>query len=205
MVADALSRVEPLPAAVKATFPQVYLENSEDSPDEAPGFLCNAIQQGIDYGELANAQVKDPDVQAYRTAITKLRLVDVPFADGAFTILCDISTGSARPVVLEMWRRRVFDTIHALAHPGARLTKRLVSAKFVWHGLNKHVTQWAKSCLSCQRSKVQKHVRAPFQTFQPTHRCFDHIHIHIDGPLSESNSCKYLLTVIVLIFFHRTG
>ena len=51
VVADVLSRVEPLPAAVKPTFSQVYLDNPEDSPDEAPGFLCNAIQQGIDYRE----------------------------------------------------------------------------------------------------------------------------------------------------------
>ena len=154
--------------------------------DEAPSFLCNAIQPGIDYRELANDQAQDPDVQAYRTAISNLRLADVPFAAGSFSVLCDISTGQARPIVPEKWRRRIFDTIHALSHPGAKTTKRLITSKFVWHGLNKQVVHWARTCLSCQRSKVQTHVNAPLQTFEPTQRRFDHVHVDLVGPLPES-------------------
>ena len=76
---------------------------------------------------MASAQTEDPDMQAYRTAITSLRLEDVPFSNGTFTLLCDVSTGVPIPVVPEAWRRLVFDTVHSLAHPGARTTKRLVS------------------------------------------------------------------------------
>ena len=90
----------------------------------------------------------------------------------------------------------VFDTVHALSHPGARTTKRLVSVKFVWHGLNKQVTGWARACLSCQRSKIHTHTKAPLQKFEPTTRRFDHVHIDIVGPLPESQGHKYLLTVI---------
>jgi hypothetical protein len=51
--------------------------------------------------------------------------------------VCNVSTGVARPVVPETWRRRVFDTFHSLSHPGARTTKKLVSSKFIWHGLGR--------------------------------------------------------------------
>merc|ERR1739841_316580 len=44
----------------------------------------NAIAPGIDYRELATAQAEDQDVQDYRTAITNLKLEDVPFSNGAF-------------------------------------------------------------------------------------------------------------------------
>ena len=117
-------------------------------------------------------------------------------ADGSFTVLCDTSTGPARHIVPEPWRRRVFDTIHALAHPGVKTTRRLIASKFVWHGLNKQVALWAKTCLACQRSKIQTHVKAPLQTFAPSVRRFDHVHIDLVGPLPESRGCKYLLTVI---------
>ena len=186
---DALSRIEPVSDA-----PNHVL--GEDILNETPGFLCNAIEPGVDYHELAAAQDTDPDVQAYRTAITNLKITDVPFSNGSFSVLCNVSTGSARPIVPEAWRRRIFDTVHALAHPGARTTKRLVSAKFVWHGLNKQVTHWARTCLSCQRSKVQTHIKTPLQTFAPTTQRFEHVHIDLVGPLPESQGHKYLLTMI---------
>ena len=67
----------------------------EDILNEAPGFLCNAIALGVDYRELAAIQNADPDVQGYRTAITNLKVTDVPFTNGSFSVLCDVSTGSA--------------------------------------------------------------------------------------------------------------
>jgi len=169
---------------------------SVPGPSSTPFPVVNAIAPGIDYRELANAQSEDQDVQDYRTAITNLKLADVPFSDGEFSVLCDTSTGVARPIVPETWKRRIFDTIHTLSHPGIKLTKRLVSAKFVWHGLGKQITHWARTCLSCQRAKVQTHVKAPIQQFQPAARRFDHVHIDLVGPLPESQGFKYLLTVV---------
>ena len=81
----------------------------------------------MDYQALAADQAADPDVQAYRTAVTNLKVMDTVFADGSFTVLCDVSLGTPRPIVPKSWRRRVFDIVHALAHPGARTTKRLVA------------------------------------------------------------------------------
>ena len=87
-----------------------------------PGFMfdaVNTIQPGLDYQAMSLVQQSDPDVQTYKTAITSLRLEDVPFSNGSFTLLCDVSTGTPRPVVPKSWRRLVFDTVHSLSHPGA--------------------------------------------------------------------------------------
>ena len=115
VVADTLSRIPPQ---------QVTLVDPSDVEQEGtmPGFMfntVNTVRPGLDYQAMSLAQQSDPDVQTYRTAITSLRLEDVSFSNGSFTLLCDVSTGTPRPVVRESWRRLVFDTVHSLSHPGA--------------------------------------------------------------------------------------
>ena len=80
-------------------------------------------------------------------------------------VLYDMSTGFPRPIVPTQYRRKVFDVIHSLAHPGRNATQKLISERFVWHNLKKDVNQWAKQCISCQSSKIQKHVHAPLDIF----------------------------------------
>ena len=110
----------------------------------------------------------------------------MPVCDSGPVLLCDISTGVARPIVPETYRRQVFNVIHSLAHPGRKTTQKLISEKFVWHGLKKEVNQWAKECIHCQTSKVQTHVRAPIDNFKVPEKRFSHIHVDIVGPLPPS-------------------
>lgn len=158
----------------------------------------NNVSLGIDYAEMAKAQSSDEDVQTCRTALTGLNIVPLPLSDTNpdLTILCDISTGRARPVVPHKHRRQVFDIIHNLSHPGIRSTRRLIAEKFVWHGLSKQVNQWTKECLQCQVSKIQTHTRAPLGSFTVPEKRFSHIHIDIVGPLPQSGGFSYLLTII---------
>ena len=63
-----------------------------------------------------------------------------------------------------------------LAHPGVKTTQRVVANKFVWHGLKKQNGTWAKQCTACQKSKIQRHVRAPLHTStEVPSRRFQHI------------------------------
>ena len=203
VVADALSRVivHPVSQQSVATCRGQEDVDSEFQPTNClvPGFRfghVNAIKPGLDYRAMATDQQSDQDVQNYRTAISNLRLEDVPFESGTFTLLCDVSTGVARPIVPETWRKRVFDTFHSLSHPGARTTKKLVSSKFVWHGLGREITIWARCCVPCQRAKIHRHTKAPLSKFEPTSRRFEHVHIDLVGPLPESQGCSYLLTAV---------
>ena len=102
-------------------------------------------------------------IQAYRTAITTLKLVDIPVYPSGPVLLCHISTCVPRTLVPRVYRKSVFNIIHNLAHPAMRATQKVISDKFIWHGLNKQVNQWARECLHCQA--VQTHVRAPIQLY----------------------------------------
>ena len=162
--------------------------------------LCdqnNAItSSAVDYERMAQLQREDDEMPAYRTAITGLQLVDLPLLDSTDTLLCDISQGYARPVVPRVLRRDIFDQLHNLSHPGGKATKRLVSARFVWHGLNREVTQWARNCCSCQQSKIQRHIASPIHKIDIPDRRFDAIHVDIVGPLPHSQGYNYLFTVV---------
>ena len=110
--------------------------------------------------------------------------------------MCDISTGTPRPIVPQEFQRQVFDLIHGLAHPGRKSTQKLISEKSVWHGLKKEVTQWAKECIQCQASKIQTHVRAPLDNFSVPDKRFSHIHVDLVGPLPPSSGYTHIFTIV---------
>ena len=55
---------------------------------------------------------------------------------------------------------------------------------------------WAKACIPCQTSKVQRHIKAPLDQFTVPHRRFDHIYVDLMGPLPPYNGYTHLLTVV---------
>ena len=159
----------------------------------------NAIDMygiGIDYTAMATAQREDEEIDAYRTAITGLVLEQIQIGPNGESVLCDISGPRPRPVVPLSMRKAVFDTIHNLAHPSIRSTVKLITSKFVWHGIRKQVANWAKQCVQCQRSKVHRHVKAPLQDFRVPENRFDHINVDIVGPLPTSQGFTYLFTIV---------
>ena len=170
--------------------------NVADALSRARVCAIHAMAPGIDYEAMAKDQQADGEMMAYRTDTSALGLEDLAIGPGQTLLLCDVSTGQPRPVVPATWRRRVFDIIHGLSHPSIRTTKSLLNTKFVWKGLNKQVTAWAKSCVACQTSKVQQHTRAPLQTFEVPNRRFDHIHVDLVGPLPPSRGCTHLFTIV---------
>ncbi len=154
----------------------------------------NSLLSGVDYVAVAAAQ-QDAELKSLRISPkTNLKPADVAF--GNTTLLCDVSTNQARPIVPASCKRQIFDMVHSLAHPGVKTTQRLVANKFVWHGLKKQVGTWAKQCTACQQSKIQRHVRAPLQTFEVPSRRFQHINIDIVGPLPSSKGFTHLLTIV---------
>ena len=90
----------------------------------------------------------------------------------------------------------VFNSLHSLSHPGIRATQKLVTALYVWPGINSDVRKWTKSCLECQRSKVQRHTFTPLGTFATPDARFNNVHIDLVGPLPSSNGYCYVLTCI---------
>lgn len=147
----------------------------------------------LDFSALAQAQETDP--QFLKIQNSSLKLQKFPIEQG-MTLWCDIKTGKPRPFVPENWRRVIFEALHNLSHPSIRATRKLISQRFIWYGLSRDVSAWARTCINCQRSKVQRHIRAPLGSFELPDRRFDHIHVDIVGPLPVSKGNSYLFTII---------
>lgn len=111
-------------------------------------------------------------------------------------IWCDISTSRIRPYLPPRFRKVVFNMVHGLAHPSQRATSKQMAEKYVWPAIKKDTSNWVKTCISCQRSKVHKHTRSVLQAFTAPEARFQHIHTDIVGPLPPSQENRYCLTII---------
>ncbi|BHF68484.1 hypothetical protein SprV_0301151900 [Sparganum proliferum] len=159
-----------------------------------PSIAHLQLSPGIDLAEMAAEQRRvgspcDEDASG-------LQLQELPLKTGNGTILCDVSTPSHRPFVPPSLRRKVFSSLHNLSHPGSRATDKLVSDRFVWPAMHKDLKAWTRACIPCQRSKIQRHNKAPIDTLPGPGARFSHVHLDIVGPLPLSNGCSYLLTCV---------
>lgn len=157
---------------------------------------CQHVSVGMDYEALAAAQACSEDTQCYRTALTGLRVADVPLEEGGPVLLCDTSLQRPRPIIPPGFRRYAFDLVHNLAHPSARTTKELICKRYVWHQMKKDITRWCRECIHCQTSKIQRHHRSPIDAIPIPPRRFTHVHVDLVGPLPPSKGYSYLFTVI---------
>lgn len=150
----------------------------------------------IDFTAMAAAQSDDPDLRRLQSTQSPLILKDTPLPCSEVPLICDVSTGVPRPLVPATFRRAVFESLHSLSHPGIRATQRLITARYVWPGISADVRRWARACVHCQQSKIQRHTVTPLSTFATPDARFDHVHIDIVGPLPASNGYTYLVTCI---------
>ncbi|XP_068236888.1 uncharacterized protein [Palaemon carinicauda] len=93
--------------------------------------------------------------------------------------------------------------VHAFTKTGdaspssqSRTTARIISSKFICHGMRKDITCWARSCINCQTSKISRHTTSEIGNFKQPMRRFGHVHIDVVGPLPPSRGDRFLLTVI---------
>lgn len=153
----------------------------------------------LNYELLADAQVQDEFLTrllANKNADSKIKLKKIYLPHCNTDIYCEISTPSARPYLPQKFRRIVFDSLHNLSHPGIRTTRKIITSKYFWESMNRDVNEWAKTCLECQRAKINRHTSAPLGSFEPVKR-FEHIHVDIVGPLPTSpEEYRYLVTII---------
>jgi RNase H-like domain found in reverse transcriptase/Integrase zinc binding domain len=90
----------------------------------------------VDFVQLAELQCTCPDLEELRGA-PNLRLSTLE-VEGR-PLWGDCSTGVFQPVVPEPMRRRVFDVLHAVTHPGVRASRRMVASRFLWPGLARDI------------------------------------------------------------------
>lgn len=153
--------------------------------------LENLIKFQQDDEELKTT-TSNPDTTTNTTV--KLVLKDIPASK--LKLWCDVGSGISRPWVPLPLRRPVFNTLHGLAHPGIRATRKLIAARYFWPNMNKDANSWAKECVACQKSKVQRHTKTPFERIIPPNSRFEHLHLDIVGPMPPSEGYSYVLTLV---------
>ncbi len=152
-----------------------------------------ATAQPVDFSLIAGAQLTCPDVAAMKL-LPSLSVVS-QVVEGV-EILGDVSTGVFRLLVPPAFREQVFLHLHNISHPGIRASRRLVCRSFCKSHMSQDVSAWASSCLSCQKSKVHRHVRLQTAHIPVPARRFAHLHIDLVGPLPLSSGFSYLFTIV---------
>jgi hypothetical protein len=200
-VADTLSRP---PSSPSTSTP------SASTPSPSPPSVDNEQQFGRTAAAAAVVQptpsppVSVADIAALQRSCrdcctaseSKVLRVQQVLLDGC-QLLVDTSSGVLRPLVPAALRRRLFDSIHGLAHPGIRATTRLISSRFLWPKLASDVAAWCRDCTACQAAKVTKQHKAAVVNFPNTASRFTAVHVDIVGPLPQTTEgFMYLLTVV---------
>ena len=156
------------------------------APADMPPFLdVDALSAAQEACPTTAALAVDPRFQVVRRLLSSGRV-----------LMCSTSTGMDRPLLPPSFRRRAFDALHALSHPGVRGSRRLLSSRFLWPGMNKDIGTWASSCVDCQRTKVARHVRPPVQRIDVPSRRFSHVHVDLVGPLPSIGGYTHVFTVV---------
>ncbi|GFW09578.1 transposon Tf2-9 polyprotein [Trichonephila clavipes] len=160
-----------------------YIRASRGSP--MPEIIFKMIESisEIDYDKIADAQVDNEELNKLRLCETILKY---PLDSGKL-LWCDISTANIRPFIPQPLRMHMFQKIHNLAHPGVKSTVKQIASRFIWLNIRKDVNQWAKSCIQCQKNKINRHTHSQIGTFQEVDDRFSVIHVDIIGtfPVSE--------------------
>ena len=163
---------------------------------EANAMQLDSSLATVDFQAMTKAEPDAATLQRLQATNKNLKFTRVTMPMCMDTLLCDTSTGTPRPYVPEHFRYIVLNLLRVLSHPGIRATQRLVTSRFFWPGMNTDIRRWARSCLQCQRAKVHQHTATPLSTFNTPDARFDHVHIHLVGPLPTSQDCTYLLTCV---------
>ena len=156
--------------------------------------IASIGDMGIDWVEIARQQPLDPDFRRLRDDANSgliLKSVDI----GQSNLFVDMSNGVARPFIPFASRRRIFEVLHGLGHPGVARTRQTVADKVVWPSMREDVSKWSRECLACQQAKVTKHVTPPIGDFEVPSKRFQHCNVDI-VTLPLSNGFRYLFTAV---------
>ena len=133
-------------------------------PPEHTESDINAIlpeEPSIDYLRIAISQRGDPKIERLRQSesidVPSLKVTPVLLANHGISRLCDTSHGRLRPIIPSNMRFEVFHRYHSWSHPAANTGIKLISHRFVWHGMKRDIRQWTRECQACACSKIQRH------------------------------------------------
>lgn len=173
-----------------------HIAGKDNTVADALSRSVDELQMPVDLEVMAKLQATDPELTEHLQGNTSLHLIKMDVPGSRTEMYCDVSTPTPRPFVPKELRQQVFHCLHSLSHPGANATAQLVAQRFVWPLMRKNCRDWAKACLTCQRTKVNRHVTSPLGTHDLPSARFKHVHIDLIGPLPPAGDYRYCLTAV---------
>ena len=81
--------------------------------------LC-VFQKGLGFKEIAEAQESDVFIQFFLegASTSSLKLEEIKMDNSDQILLYDVSTSIVRPIIVEKYRKLIFDKVHGTSHPG---------------------------------------------------------------------------------------
>lgn len=156
------------------------------------------VEGEIDLQKLAESQRNDQELKKIIRGLEgnslSLKLIKLPTVTEK--IYCDVSRTAVRPYIPKQLRNGIITNLHRLSHPSIRSTVKLFTQRYVWPGMKREISRFVRCCTACQRTKVQRHNKAPPHPFMVPNQRFDHINIDLVGALPSSGEFKYVLTCI---------
>ncbi|GBM57971.1 hypothetical protein AVEN_72921-1 [Araneus ventricosus] len=71
-----------------------------------------------------------------------------------------------------------------------------MNSKFIWPSIKKDVQLWTRTCIPCQKAKINRHTKTKLGEFEVPSGRFCAVHIYLIGPLPPSRGNIYCLTCI---------
>ena len=99
-------------------------------------------------------------------------------------MLCDVLGKMPRPWVPVGFRLPIYKQMHGLAHRVIQALVKLLSGCFVWHGLSRNVTLWARTCVACRRAKVHLYTDSGVEKVPVPDTRFGTLHVNLVGPFA---------------------
>ncbi|XP_077971880.1 uncharacterized protein LOC144426511 isoform X1 [Styela clava] len=146
-------------------------------------------QDAIPLTEIAKEQENCKEIQSLKAnSGHSLKLAEIAIDNMGGVILCDVSLEhkKARPIIPKILRRRIFDKIHDLCHPGIKSTNNLISERYVWPQMHADITNYVKSCLKCQKNRIFRHTVSQLSSIPIPNERFSEVQIDIVGPFVPS-------------------
>ena len=110
----------------------------------------NTISLDLSLKFMAELQEDDSELieLLQNSSSSSLVLKKLPLeSDSSIELFCDVSTKKIRPFVPQIMRRKIFDNLHGLSHPGVKATVQLLKQRFCWPSIQADLTKWTRCCI----------------------------------------------------------
>lgn len=147
---------------------------------------------------IVTKQSSDEELKSLLSRRTKssFKLENVVLPTVNQSIWCETSTNRSSPYIPKCLRYAVFLSLHSLSHPGVRASRKILTERYFWPGMNTDIKKFVLSCIQCQLSKVHRHTKSPIGNINTPSDRFEHLHMDLVGPLDVSNGYTYILTIV---------